>query len=240
MDHPRIYRLSEHALTVELGSQLSRETNNRVFALQQALMENPAEGLLEMVPAYASLTIYLQSGIFQDLSRGRTVIVAWEQRIREAIAQSDAYSQWPGKRLEVPVCYHESLAPDLEWVSMQIGLSCEEVIRVHTSVVYRVYMTGFVPGFPYMGITDQKLNIPRKQKPALRVAAGSVALAGRQTGIYPLETPGGWQVIGRTPLRLFNPGSTQPFLFHAGMEVQFVPISLEAFTQYHLDENQHA
>ncbi len=203
-------------------------------------MENPAEGLLEMVPAYASLTIYLQPGIFQDLHRGRTIVGVWEQRIREAIAQSDAYGHRPGKRVEIPVCYHESLAPDLEWVSMQTGVSREEVIRLHTSIVYRVYMTGFVPGFPYMGITDQKLNIPRKQKPALRVAAGSVALAGRQTGIYPLETPGGWQVIGRTPVRLFDPGSTQPFLFHAGMEVQFVPMSLETFTQYQLDENQHA
>jgi inhibitor of KinA len=240
VDAPRIYRLSEHALTVELGNQLMRDTNNRVLALQQTLLENPAEGLLEMVPAYASLTIYLQPGIFQDLAGGRAMVNAWEQRIREAIAQPTLNKCEAGKLVEIPVCYHESLAPDLERVSSVTGLSRMEIIQLHSSVIYRVYMTGFVPGFPYMGITHEQLNIPRKQKPALRVAAGSVALAGRQTGIYPLETPGGWQVIGRTPLRLFDPETVHPFLFHAGMDVQFAPISLEEFNQYRLDENQDA
>jgi inhibitor of KinA len=239
VDEPRIYRLSEHALTVDFGSQLSRETNDQVLALQHALLENPVAGLQEMVPAYTSLTIYLAPHVFQDLFLGRALVGAWEERIRNAIAQLKPSMRLQEKTVDVPVCYHDSLAPDLEWVSTETGLSQEEIIRLHTSVVYRVYMTGFVPGFPYMGITDEKLLIPRKQKPVLKVAAGSVALAGRQTGIYPLETPGGWQVIGRTPLKLFNPERKQPFLFHAGMELRFTPISLEAFTKYRMDENQH-
>jgi inhibitor of KinA len=131
--------------------------------------------------------------------------------------------------LQIPVCYDLSLAPDLPWVAAYCRLTIPEVIELHGSRTYRVYMIGFIPGFPYLGMLPPALDVPRKLRPALSVPAGSVALAGRQTGIYPFTIPGGWQVIGRTPFMLFDVHQMPCCSLTVGMQIKFIPISLEEY-----------
>lgn len=135
-----------------------------------------------------------------------------------------------GRSFRIPVCYEQEFAPDLGWVAGQRGLGKEEVIRLHCTPTYRVYMIGFLPGFSYMGTVDERLQLPRKERP-VPVAAGGVGIAGMQTGIYPLNSPGGWQIIGRTPLRLFNVDLDPPVYLQTGDHVQFFPISSDEFRE---------
>jgi inhibitor of KinA len=229
----RVYALGDRAVTVSFGEVVSEDAARSVAALRRSLELRPLAGMEEMVPSYTTLTLYYDP-----------------QRIRrsEAGALAGTVSDWVAKALadrlavgvdteaeplmspmEVPVCYEGPFSPDLYVVAGHAGLSAEEVIELHTSVTYRVYLLGFVPGFPYMGMTDPRLEVPRRPEPRLRVAAGSVGLAGRQTGIYPIETPGGWQVIGRTPLRLFDARRAPCCLLEAGMRVRFRRIGKEEF-----------
>jgi inhibitor of KinA len=131
--------------------------------------------------------------------------------------------------VSIPVCYDEDLGPDLPAVAAFAGLGPADVIRLHAGATYRVFMLGFVPGFAYMGIVDDRIAIPRHATPRVRVPAGSVGIAGVQTGIYPAETPGGWQLIGRTPLAPFDPDRPEPFLLKAGDAVRFRPIDRDEF-----------
>jgi inhibitor of KinA len=229
----RVYALGDRAVTVSFGEVVSEDAARSVAALRRSLELRPLAGMEEMVPSYTTLTLYYDP-----------------QRIRrsEAGALAGTVSDWVAKALadrlavgvdteaeplmspmEVPVCYEGPFSPDLYVVAGHAGLSAEEVIELHTSVTYRVYLLGFVPGFPYMGMTDPRLEVPRRPEPRLRVAAGSVGLAGRQTGIYPIETPGGWQVIGRTPLRLFDARRAPCCLLEAGMRVRFRRIGKDEF-----------
>ena len=137
--------------------------------------------------------------------------------------------QTAGEALRIPVCYGAELGPDLAGVAAFAHLDEDAVVRAHTAVTYRVFMLGFVPGFAYLGIVDERISMPRHATPRLRVPAGSVAIAGVQTGIYPMETPGGWQVIGRTPIRPFDPDRAEPFLMKAGDAVQFYAIARDEF-----------
>jgi inhibitor of KinA len=136
-----------------------------------------------------------------------------------------------GHFFRIPVCYTGECAPDLEWVAREKGISTEEVIRLHYSTIYHVYMIGFLPGFPYLGRIDARLEVPRKERP-VPVLSGGVGIAGVQTGIYPLNSPGGWQIIGRTPTRLFNPANDPPIHLQAGDRVQFYPIGREEFANW--------
>ncbi len=136
-----------------------------------------------------------------------------------------------GRHISIPVCYDLSLAPDIEFVASQHALTTQQVIALHTSTAYRVYMIGFQQGFPYMAAVDKQIATPRKSNPRTSVPAGSVGIAGDQTGIYPFTSPGGWQLIGQTPLQMFNKNNHQPTLLQPGDEVQFYPISLSAFHQ---------
>lgn len=134
--------------------------------------------------------------------------------------------------IEIPVCYHPSLGIDLNWVSSHLNLSVEEIVSLHTSVSYRIYMIGFIPGFPYMGTLPTALEVPRKQTPSMKIPMGSIAIAGKQTGIYPAEVPGGWQVIGRTPLKMFDKTKEPCSILNAGDTIQFKSINLEEFNQF--------
>ena len=134
--------------------------------------------------------------------------------------------------LRIPVCYHSSLAPDLHLLAVQLHLTTDELIRIHVATTYRVFMLGFLPGFAYMGPVDQRIVAPRHDRPRSAVPAGSVGIAGAQTGIYPMQSPGGWQLIGRTPLQLFTPHLLPPCLLQPGDEVVMYPISLDEFNQW--------
>lgn len=222
----RIYNIHDQAITIEFAQEISEATNRRVIALQHAIESNPFKGFIECVPAYGSLTVF-----FSEQVSAATVKVLVSDLSTKVSGTTDA-SSLSGKKICIPVCYDPSLGTDLPWVSTHLNLSIGEIISLHTSVDYRVYMIGFIPGFPYMGTLPERLEVPRKQTPSLKIPMGSVAIAGKQTGIYPAEVPGGWQVIGRTPMKMFDP-SNSPFSFlNAGDLVQFIPITLDAFNQY--------
>jgi len=199
----------------------------RVIALLHAIESSPIMGFIEAVPAYSSLTVY-----FSDHVSGAAVR-SWLTDISAQFSNTiDSSITTDGKQVIIPVCYDPSLGLDLPWVAAHLNLSIEAIIHLHSSIQYRVYMIGFIPGFPYMGILPTALEVPRKQTPSMKIPAGSVAIAGKQTGIYPAEVPGGWQVIGRTPLKMFDPCKSPCSFLNAGDLVQFKPITLEAFNQY--------
>jgi inhibitor of KinA len=221
---PRIYNIHDQAITIEFAAEINEATNMQVIALQHAIESSPIKGFIEAVPAYGSLTVYFNEQVSASTVR------SWLSDLSAQISDTSLATE--GKQISIPVCYDPSLGTDLPWVSSHLNLSLEEIISLHTSVVYRVYMIGFIPGFPYMGTLPTALEVPRKQTPSMKIPAGSVAIAGKQTGIYPAEVPGGWQVIGRTPLKMFDPTKSPCSFLNAGDIVQFKPITLETFNQY--------
>lgn len=227
----RIFPLGDSALTIDFGNVIDKELNKWVIQLFHAFSRQPLPGMIEAVPAYSSLTIYFD--LF-TLRRAAPESLAFEQirtAVEERLAAFEPSEVSKGRVITIPVCYHPDFAPDLAGLAAARGLPVEEVIRLHTGGGYQVYMLGFLPGFSYLGDVDERISMQRKQQP-VPVAAGSVGIAGRQTGIYPLASPGGWQIIGRTPLRMFDPGSESPTLLRQGDRVQFTSISKNEFANY--------
>ncbi|HID64796.1 MAG TPA: 5-oxoprolinase subunit PxpB [Anaerolineae bacterium] len=218
---PRFLLAGDSALVVEFGDEISEEVNHKVHALAYALEKNPLPGLGEAVPTYRSLLIHYDP---LRLSHGDLV-----DFIRTILEKSEEYPLPEPHKVEIPTLYGGEFGPDIEFVAEHNGLSVEEVIRLHSGATYTVYMLGFTPGFTYLGGLPEVLATPRLPTPRTLVPAGSVALAGRQTGIYPIATPGGWRLIGRTPLKLFDPQRDPPTLLKAGDRVCFVPISEEEY-----------
>ena len=207
--------LGDSALLVQLGDEIHPALNARVHALN-ALLQDPIQGILETVPAYSTLLIH-----YDPLTLTFDQVSQW---VRDKMTQlNDSFHRTP-RRLEVPVRYGGASGPDLETVAVSKGISPADVIRIHSEREYTVYMMGFTPGFPYLGTLNEQLIMPRMETPRTLVKAGSVAIAGSQTGIYPLDSPGGWHLIGWTPLKLFDPASETPFLFSPGDRARFIPI----------------
>jgi len=211
---PRIVPLGDSALLVQLGDGIDSNTNQCVHALAALINHSHFDGVIETVPAYATLLVHYDPLI---LSFGQLKNV-----LREKMAQIEDNAPRTQKRVDVPVRYGGEYGIDLESVARHCRLSVEEIIRIHSERIYSVFMMGFTPGFPYMGKLDDALMTPRLELPRTHVPAGTVAIAGSQTGIYPIASPGGWQLIGWTPLQLFNPDSESPFLFSPGDEVKFI------------------
>ena len=225
MQNFRIYPIHDQALTVEFSQKISEQDNLRVIALRDAIQQKPMKGLLDIVPAYSSLTIYYEG----DCKREEVMAYLQDRMLASSNLQ---HEQSENKIITIPVCYDPSMGPDQEFVCDHLKITLEQLIEQHTKNIYRVYMIGFIPGFPYMGILPEGWQIPRKQTPALKIPAGSVALAGQQTGIYAAEVPGGWQVIGRTPLKIFDTLREPSCLLKAGDQVQFASISLNEFNSF--------
>lgn len=227
----KIFPLSEKAILVEFGSSIDPEILQRVLALRQAIEANPFEGLIETVPTYAALAIYFDPlKVMHSSLAGRN---NWERvsGFLQTVQMQNKSDANPARQVLIPVCYEQEFGLDLIDLAKQLGLSIDEIIRLHLETEYTVYMVGFTPGFAYMGSVDQKIESPRKQSPRKQVPAGSVGIAGRQTGIYPFATPGGWQIIGRTPYRLFSPKENPPALLHTGDQVKFDRISAKEFNR---------
>ncbi len=218
-----ILSCGDSAFNVYFGDEISPEIGGICAAFTEKLYQAPPDGFIEAVPAYCAVTV-----VYDCLKTD------WEQ-IKQKLAQiaESVHGQQlkQGKTLDIPVCYEGSFAPDLDTVCKHSGLPPEQVIAVHSEAIYTVYMLGFMPGFPYLGGMDKIIATPRLEVPRTRIAPGSVGIAGEQTGIYPLASPGGWQIIGRTPLKLFDPTCSPPALLSAGMKVRFVPISTEQFEE---------
>jgi inhibitor of KinA len=226
----RIFPLGDSAITLDFGNVIDEAINKKVIALFHSLNKEPLSGMIEAVPAYSSLAIYYDGFRLKKSGVLNTTIYEWvkeqlEKRLQEPLTQVDSLS----RLVKIPVCYEKEFGLDLEEISAQKNTTIEEIIHIHLSRTYRVYMLGFLPGFPFMGKTDEQIKMPRKMQPRQRVEAGSVGIAGRQTGIYPLASPGGWQIIGRTPLKLFEDSIC---LLSPGDNVQFYSISKHEFESY--------
>jgi inhibitor of KinA len=211
---PKIAPLGDSALLVQLGEEIDLTINRRVHALADLIHAGSLEGLTETVPGYASLLIR-----YDPLTLTYAAIREWVRAKLDQI--SDAVERQP-RLIEVPTTYGGEYGIDLESVAAHHHLHVEDVIRLHSEKIYAVYMMGFTPGFPYMGKLDDTIATPRLETPRTRVLAGTVAIAGAQTGIYPIDSPGGWRLIGHTSLQLFDPVSESPFLFSPGDRVRFV------------------
>lgn len=208
-------------LLVAFDARLDAAINARVVWCASELMRAQIPGVRDIVPAFHSIAVY-----FDPL---RTDVDRLTGRLEAtAVASRDAVTETRAVR-EVPVCYGGIYGPDLDAMSEATGLPADEIIRLHAAPAYRVFMVGFTPGFAYLGPVDPRIAVPRRPTPRVRVPVGSVGIAGQQTGIYPSETPGGWMLIGRTPLRPFQPARPDVFLLKPGDVVRFVPIDADEY-----------
>jgi inhibitor of KinA len=218
-DEPRLLLAGDSAVVVEFGDEISQKVNRKVLSLADALGESALFGLGELVPTYRSLLVH-----YDPLHLSYAEVGAF---ISEALPKCEERPPLETRVVEVPVVYGGEFGPDIEFVAEHNGLSVQEVITLHSDAAYTVYMLGFTPGFAYLGGMSEAIATPRLETPRTLVPAGSVGIAGEQTGIYPIATPGGWRLIGRTPLELFDPEGDPPTLLRAGDKVRFVPISEE-------------
>jgi KipI family sensor histidine kinase inhibitor len=205
--------MGDRSLLVELGDTISPDVNRRVQQLMLRLQQARLPGVRELAPGYRSLLV-----VFDPLTIAPAEL---EERITAVAGRPGSAGLPQAKLLSVPVFYGGDYGPDLEWVAGHLGISADEVIRLHTETMYRVYMIGFTPGYPYMGELPAALAVPRRSTPRTRVPKGSVGIAQRQTGIYSAESPGGWQIIGWTPIELFDPTRQLPSLLEMGDRVKF-------------------
>lgn len=216
------FRLSgDRGLLVEYGNGIDLDVSRRVRANFIGLTQDAPAWLVEAIPTYRSILVIYDPTL------------AHPEKIVDLMILLDAEleetSVPPPRTVEIPVLYGGEAGPDLEFVAAHNRLSVEEVISLHSKVEYHVYMLGFSPGFPYLGGLDPRLHTPRQESPRLRVPAGTVGIANAQTGVYPVATPGGWQLIGRTPLRLFDMAREEPFMLEAGDKLRFRPIGVEEY-----------
>lgn len=220
-DRPVCRLAGDTGFLAEFGEGIDPQVNARVRAVARALEADPVPGIREVIPTYRSLLfIYDPAVIHPD----RLFEVMETLDIDRAAMDDEAV-----RVVEIPVCYGGEFGPDIDTVGQHAGLSRPEVIQIHSAPEYLIYMVGFTPGFAFLGGLDDRLVTPRLKTPRTRVPRGSVGIANNQTGMYPITSPGGWQVIGRTPLNLFAPDRENPFLYRAGDKIRFVPISLAEY-----------
>ncbi len=228
----RIFPIGDSAITIDFGNTINESINKEVIARFNQLQEKPLPGLIEMIPAYSSLTIYYDILALKKKINNTTTVFEWtKEQLEEKLKMPVQENIIEERLVRIPVCYDGEFSPDIQELAAEKNISVDEVIEIHTSATYKVYMLGFLPGFAYMGEVDEKITIPRKPQPQ-NVLAGSVGIAGKQTGIYPLASPGGWQIIGRTPLKLFDTDREEPVLLKAGEFVQFFSISKDEFENF--------
>ena len=221
-EEPRFLTGGDKSIFVEFGDAIDPKLSRRVRHLMLAIEKASIPGITETVPTYRSLLVY-----FEPLQINA-------RKLREtlySLAQPLTESELPKPKLiEIPTVYGDEYGPDLEFAATHNGLSTSEVVQIHTGTPYLIYMIGFIPGFPYLGGMSPRIATPRLETPRTKIPAGSVGIAGSQTGIYPAESPGGWRLIGRTPLQLFNPKREPPALFQAGDYLNFISVTPEEFT----------
>jgi inhibitor of KinA len=231
--HPyTIFPLGDSALTIDFGNIIDLHTNQKVIGLFHLLKNKAITGIKDIVPAYSSITIYYDVAAFYVKDSEQTAFDNLAEMIEKITEHEEIPLVQGSRNLELPVCYAPKYALDIELIAEHNKMSVEEIIHIHTSNKYRIYMIGFLPGFAYMGEVDQRIAFPRREEPRTKVAAGSVGIAGRQTGIYPFESPGGWQIIGQTPVPLFHKDNKEPVILSPGDEVSFYSITEDEFTHY--------
>jgi len=227
-----IFPLGDSAATIDLGNTINESLNDKVIAMHQWMLANSFPGLKDIIVAYSSLTIIYDTGLIKQHFDPSTTVFEWiEQKLQNAFHQSTIQQINSSTTIRIPVCYAPEFGMDLIGMAEEKQITVEEIIHLHTDRIYRVYTIGFLPGFSYMAEVDEKLITPRKQNP-VPVAAGSVGIAGAQTGIYSLNSPGGWHIIGRTPVKQFDANTKELIKLKVGDRVQFYGISENEYSQY--------
>ncbi|PYV90016.1 MAG: allophanate hydrolase [Acidobacteria bacterium] len=214
----------DRMVLVEFPEEISQEVNSQVHEMAAVVETTRIPGVAEWVPAYRTLGI-----VYNPMETSFRSLIESLEQIEGLGGQAQAGRS---RRIEIPVSYGGEMGPDLDFVAQHNQLTTDEVIRLHTASEYLVYLLGFTPGFPYLGGMAPEIAAPRLAEPRSHVPAGSVAIGGSQTGIYPIESPGGWRIIGRTPLKLFDLSRNSPFLLKAGDSVRFRSITLEEFQRF--------
>ena len=223
MEEFRFLACGDVALTVAFRQEMSEQTNRKIRFLAAKLTEMNVKGVSESVPAFCSITVY-----FDPLVIRREKL----EKIIRKILSSYSEDKADCKRVFlIPVCYDGEFAPDMDDVCKLTGLTKEKVIEIHTGRDYLIYMLGFLPGFPYLGGMDSRIEAPRLDSPRTSIPVGAVGIGGKQTGIYPLASPGGWRLIGRTPVKVYDPHREDPILYRAGDYIRFCPITEDQFKE---------
>ena len=215
----------DKSLVMEFGNSIGPEINAKIRNMVRTLDESKLSGINEVIPTYRSLLIIYEPFLI-DYDNLVNELKEMEKSLGD-VASDEA------RIVEIPTIYGGEYGPDIEFVAEHNNLTIDEVIKIHTSTDYLVYMLGFTPGFSYLGGMSEKIETPRLQTPRTKIPAGSTGIAGKQTGIYPIDSPGGWQLIGRTPVRLYDPLTDPPVLLNAGDYVRFVPINEEDYLEIH-------
>ncbi|MCE2504665.1 MAG: 5-oxoprolinase subunit PxpB [Chlorobi bacterium] len=219
---PDILPFGDHALLINFSQEIDPEINRSVHILARELKEQRKLGITSIVPAYCSITVEYDINLTSFTELSREILGLFDKN-------NSQNSVKEGLRWKIPVCYDSRFGLDLKAVAKYTGLNEKEIIALHTSMDFQVFMLGFLPGFAYLGKLPAKLQCPRKENPRLKVAKGSVGIAGFQTGIYTLDAPGGWQILGKTPVLPFDPERKNPFLFSPGDNVRFHPVPVSVF-----------
>jgi inhibitor of KinA len=230
MTEPAFAPLGDRAIMITLGHEISEAMHRCVRAACARIDDARIPGGHECVPAYASVAVHYDPVGVIASTPDRQPYEAVVELVRGALAGHLEGIARPERRVEIPVCYGGDLGPDLDAVAARAGLAREDVVRLHAGAEYLVYMVGFVPGFAYLGGLQAEIATPRRAEPRTHVPAGSVGIGGSQTGVYPMVSPGGWNLIGRTPWRMFDPSREPASLLAIGDRVRFRPISMEAMS----------
>ncbi|MCP3738474.1 5-oxoprolinase subunit PxpB [Rossellomorea sp. BNER] len=227
----QLHPLGDQAIIIDFGNDINEETQQSVKTVVTLLEDHPPEWMIEYIPAFTTVALFynpMKVPLHNNSTIPYSIIC---EEIKKFLSNITSLKQIESRIVEIPVCYGGEFGPDLEEVARHNGLSTEDVITIHANGDYLVYMIGFAPGFPYIGGMNERIATPRKATPRFKTPEGSVGIAGKQTGVYPIETPGGWQLIGKTPLKLFRPHEVQPSLLLAGDKIRFKPISLDEYRE---------
>lgn len=221
MSEISILTAGDSSLLIQFGNEISPEINQRIKATVQLMREQHIEGVLDVIPAFCSLLINYDPRVisYSEITK----------RMRKLLKVETKAGYEKKKVFEIPVCYGGKYGPDLAYIAEHAGMTEEEVIALHSSKDYLIYMLGFLPGFCYLGGLDERLHTPRLATPRIKIDAGSVGIGGSQTGIYPMDSPGGWQLMGMTPVKTYDPEREVPILVEAGDYIRFVPVDEEEY-----------
>lgn len=221
MKNVRFLLTGDTSLTVEFGNEINEAINRDIRAYKIALENAGIPGIVETVPTYRSLMVHYDPSVIP--------YATVRERLEKLLDEMGEIEIPPSPVLEIPVLYGGEMGPDLAFVAENAGISEEEVIRVHSSAEYLIYMLGFTPGFTYLGGMSESIATPRLKQPRVKIPAGSVGIAGTQTGVYPIDSPGGWQLIGRTPVKMYDPDRDTPILPEAGQYIKFFPVTQDEY-----------
>ncbi len=224
-DNFSILQVSETSALIEFGNKIDKNINKKIRIFAEYLDKNPFYGFIEYVPYFSSISVIYNPIMIKSDEPYKAV----KLKLQDILSKLDFSYDYQEHIVEIPVCYGHEFGPDIEHVAEINNLTVDEVIKIHSKGEYLVYMIGFAPGFPYLGGLSEKIHTPRRKSPRIAIPEGSVGIAGEQTGVYTIETPGGWQIIGRTPLKLFDLNSEDKTLLKCGDIAKFCPISYEEY-----------